>query len=123
MKGAHTIDEARLGIMLNELRLPTIKTLCAFGGTGERFSHKPWGVLAVAMEKAAKFAILSEDGTEKRLPIKIPKVAVSPTEQIAMQTAGSGGYGMPEQRPPEFVEADRAIGKFSASSIKRNYGV
>ncbi|TWH32213.1 DNA replication protein DnaC [Aminobacter sp. J15] len=27
MKGAHTIDEARLGIMLNELRLPTIKTL------------------------------------------------------------------------------------------------
>ena len=27
MKGAHTIDEARLGIMLNDLRLPTIKTL------------------------------------------------------------------------------------------------
>lgn len=27
MKGAPTIDEARLGIMLNELRLPTIKTL------------------------------------------------------------------------------------------------
>ncbi|WP_457662311.1 hypothetical protein [Sinorhizobium medicae] len=30
MKNVHnTIDEARLGIMLNELRLPTIKTLCA----------------------------------------------------------------------------------------------
>ncbi|MER8524628.1 IS21-like element helper ATPase IstB [Mesorhizobium sp. M1076] len=27
MKDAHIIDEARLGIMLNELRLPTIKTL------------------------------------------------------------------------------------------------
>lgn len=27
MKGTHTIDEARLGIMLNDLRLPTIKTL------------------------------------------------------------------------------------------------
>ncbi|MER8684956.1 IS21-like element helper ATPase IstB [Mesorhizobium sp. M1405] len=27
MKAAHIIDEARLGIMLNELRLPTIKTL------------------------------------------------------------------------------------------------
>ena len=27
MKNAHAIDEARLGIMLNELRLPTIKTL------------------------------------------------------------------------------------------------
>ncbi|MDX0568586.1 hypothetical protein GOD83_32925, partial [Sinorhizobium medicae] len=28
MKNVHnTIDEARLGIMLNELRLPTIKTL------------------------------------------------------------------------------------------------
>jgi|GEM_PF-5549593 hypothetical protein len=25
MKNAHAIDEARLGIMLNELRLPTIK--------------------------------------------------------------------------------------------------
>ncbi|ANM13585.1 UNVERIFIED_ORG: hypothetical protein GGI57_005982 [Rhizobium aethiopicum] len=27
MKNAHVIDEARLGIMLNELRLPTIKML------------------------------------------------------------------------------------------------
>ncbi len=27
MKDAHVIDEARLGIMLNELWLPTIKTL------------------------------------------------------------------------------------------------
>lgn len=27
MKNAHVINEARLGIMLNELRLPTIKTL------------------------------------------------------------------------------------------------
>jgi hypothetical protein len=27
MKSIHTIDEARLGIMLNERRLPTIKTL------------------------------------------------------------------------------------------------
>ena len=27
MKSIHTVDEARLGIMLNELRLPTIKTL------------------------------------------------------------------------------------------------
>ena len=27
MKSAHPVDEARLGIMLNELRLPTIKTL------------------------------------------------------------------------------------------------
>ena len=27
MKSIHTIDEARLGIMLNDLRLPTIKTL------------------------------------------------------------------------------------------------
>lgn len=27
MKSVHTIDEARLGILLNELRLPTIKTL------------------------------------------------------------------------------------------------
>lgn len=27
MKTVHTVDAARLGIMLNELRLPTIKTL------------------------------------------------------------------------------------------------
>lgn len=27
MKNIHAVDEARLGIMLNELRLPTIKTL------------------------------------------------------------------------------------------------
>lgn len=37
MKTAHPIDEARLGIMLNELRLPTIKTLWPrFAQTADR---------------------------------------------------------------------------------------
>ena len=37
MKTAHSIDEARLGIMLNELRLPTIKTLWPrFAETADR---------------------------------------------------------------------------------------
>ena len=37
MKTAHPIDEARLGIMLNELRLPTIKTLWPrFAETADR---------------------------------------------------------------------------------------
>lgn len=37
MKTAHLIDEARLGIMLNELRLPTIKTLWPrFAETADR---------------------------------------------------------------------------------------
>ncbi len=37
MKAAHPIDEARLGIMLNELRLPTIKTLWPrFAETADR---------------------------------------------------------------------------------------
>ena len=37
MKSAHPIDEARLGIMLNELRLPTIKTLWPrFAETADR---------------------------------------------------------------------------------------
>ena len=37
MKSAHPVDEARLGIMLNELRLPTIKTLWPrFAETADR---------------------------------------------------------------------------------------
>jgi DNA replication protein DnaC len=40
MTAAHTIDEARLGIMLNELRLPTIKTL--WPQFAERADREVW---------------------------------------------------------------------------------
>ncbi|MGU3575282.1 hydantoinase B/oxoprolinase family protein [Brucellaceae bacterium C25G] len=96
---------------------------CTFGGTGERFSHQPWGVFGGGDGESGKFAILAEDGTEKRLPNKISKTEVSPKEQIIMQTAGSGGYGRPEERAAELIELDRQSGKFSDSYIKKNYGV
>lgn len=95
---------------------------CTFGGTGERFSHKPWGIFGGADGESGKFAIVSQDGTERRLPNKIPKTVVSPTEQIVMQTAGSGGYGKPSERAPELIEADRRSGKFSDKYLTKNYG-
>lgn len=96
---------------------------CTFGGTGERFSHQPWGVFGGRNGESGKFAILAEDGTEKRLPNKISKIEISPKEQIVMQTAGSGGYGRPEERAAELIELDRQSGKFSDGYIKKNYGV
>ncbi|MQB08034.1 hydantoinase B/oxoprolinase family protein [Agrobacterium tumefaciens] len=95
---------------------------CTFGGTGERFSHQPWGIFGGQAGESGYFAVREPDGKEERLPNKIAKISVSPDQAIVMQTAGSGGYGHPSLRDPQTVDADRRSGKFSLDYITRNYG-
>ncbi len=94
---------------------------CTFGGTGERFTHRPWGLFGGCEGESGRFAIRKPDGSEERLPTKVPGVRVSSEDRIVMQTAGSGGYGDPAQRPPAAVEADLKDGKFSESYVRRHY--
>lgn len=95
---------------------------CTFGGTGERFTHKPWGLFGGKEGESGYFAIEQADGALTQLPTKIARVTVTPEERIVMQTAGAGGYGDPAKRSASAVENDRKDGKFSDDFTARHYG-
>lgn len=94
---------------------------CVFGGTGERFASRPWGLFGGREGMSGGFAIRRADGTLDRLPNKVPHVALGADECVVLQTAGAGGYGDPARRPAEAVAADRADGKISDGFMRANY--
>ena len=95
---------------------------CTFGGIGERFDHHPWGVSGGTQAATGFFAIRDADGTERRLPNKVPKITVRADQRIVMQTPGGGGLGSPSDRGPEALDDDRRSGKFTESYIRSHYG-
>jgi len=99
-----------------------LTTDCTFGGTAERFTHKPWGLFGGKEGETGFFGIRSADGALEVLPTKVPRVKVTPNDLVVMQTAGAGGYGEPSQRAAEAVRADLKDGKFSKDYIRRHYG-
>lgn len=94
---------------------------CTFGGTGERFTNRPWGVFGGGEAEMGGFFIRGTDGTDRRLPNKVPKITVSPDERIVMQTAGAGGYGPPDERAIEVVRGDLSDALFSRGYLRRHY--
>ena len=75
MKSIHTIDEARLGIMLNELRLPTIKTL--WQKFAEQADREGWPAArflsAIAEHELAERAPSQDRKTRRRGPTCHPE--------------------------------------------------
>lgn len=94
---------------------------CTFGGTGERFTNRPWGLFGGKEAEMGGFSIRNADGSLTRLPVKVPKVPLSPDQAVVLQTAGAGGYGDPDQRPVEAVADDLADGLFSEDYLRKNY--
>jgi N-methylhydantoinase B len=94
---------------------------CTFGGIGERFEHHPWGVSGGQDGATGFFAIEEADGTQRRLPNKIPKITVTPDQRIIMQTPGGGGLGSPSERALAAIEEDGESGKFSQGYIEAHY--
>jgi N-methylhydantoinase B len=63
------------------------------------------------------------DGTVEHLPAKGQQAVLAQHDLIAIQPAGSGGYGDPFERPAERVLADVLDGYVSAEAAKSLYGV
>jgi N-methylhydantoinase B len=94
---------------------------CVFNGAGERFRHQPWGIFGGAPGASGRFALVDNDGAERRLEIKPAGVALSAGERIIVETPGAGGYGPPNARAADAVARDAASGKFSAAYLRRYY--
>ena len=92
-----------------------------FSGQGERFTNPPWGIFGGGPGGTGRFAIISDDGTEKRLANKPAAHRVGPDAIISVITPGAGGYGAPKEREQDAIAADEKSGKFGKDYLAKHY--
>ena len=95
---------------------------CVFNGVGERFRQQPWGLFGGEPGASGQFQLREANSETRRLADKPGEVFVDRDQAIIVETPGSGGYGPPQERDPELVDADRRSGKFSSQYLARHYG-
>ena len=94
---------------------------CVFNGVGERFTHRPWGLFGGKDGASGRFLLQERNGESRQLPEKTGELRVRPEQCVVVETPGAGGYGPPEEREAERVEADVESGKFSAAFTEDHY--
>lgn len=94
---------------------------CVFSGSGERFVNAPWGLFGGNAGASGSFECRRHDGTLERLSNKPSSVTFGPTEAIVISTPGAGGYGKPEERDVQHIEADLRQQKFTPAFAQRHY--
>lgn len=93
-----------------------------FNGQGERFANPPWGIFGGKSGACGSFRLVDSKGESQLLPIKPAGIALTPESSIVIETPGAGGYGSPEERLPDAVQADARSLKFSEQFLKAAYG-
>ena len=90
---------------------------------GDGHGHAPWG-FAGGLDGHPSALILNSTGNEpKTLPSMLPPVQVSAGDRITAIGGIGGGYGDPNQRPPEQVLEDVIDGYFTLATAKEKFGV
>jgi N-methylhydantoinase B/oxoprolinase/acetone carboxylase alpha subunit len=82
----------------------------SFSHRGERHFSAAAGLLGGGPGAMARSTIRRADGAEETIPSKIV-TRLNAGDRLLVETAGGGGYGNPDQRPPDRVAEDRANGK------------
>jgi len=95
--------------------------VCSFNGAGERFTNRPWGIFGGGAGAPGRFYLRRPDGSEEALPNKPLGIAVSPSDQVVVESPGAGGYGEPAERARDAIDTDRRSGKFSTSFLATAY--
>ncbi len=93
-----------------------------FSGAGERFRRSPWGIFGGGAGRPGRFYRQAANGEETPLDTKPNNVPLAPGESIVVESPGSGGYGPPDERSSDALDADRRSGKFSAAFLRSHYG-
>jgi len=91
---------------------------------GERGKFPPPGVLGGKPAAMDRFTYQQDDGyhtppmVSKMVGIKIKK-----GQRLHLETPGGGGYGPPEERDPQAVQRDIALGYVDQASAEADYAV
>ncbi|WP_243208577.1 hydantoinase B/oxoprolinase family protein [Oscillibacter hominis] len=95
-----------------------------FGSHGDRQKVAPWGLEGGLSGAPGRFVINPETPGEKVLPsAKSSEIELKEGDIMSAQTPGSGGYGNPFKRRPEYVLEDVLNEKVSAENARTLYGV
>lgn len=111
---------SRGGLGLRRVIRP-VDHVCEFNGVGERFRHRPWGLLGGQPGATGRFAILGDNGDEEPLPGKVLARTLRPDQKLVAETPGAGGYGPPAERARPAVEEDTRSNKFSEAFAHEHY--
>jgi N-methylhydantoinase B len=89
----------------------------------DRITYPPPGVLGGLPGKGGGYILNEGTPSERRLPSKETNVPVRAGDRITVYSSGGGGFGPPAARDPERVRRDVRVGRVSAESARRDYGV
>src|SRR5262249_12228291 len=111
----------RGGLGLRRVLRP-VGHLCGFSGAGERFRRGPPGIFGGGAGKAGVFILRRADGSIETLPGRLTSVILRPSDAVAVETPGAGGYGSPKERSQEKLAEDLCSEKFTRRYIEDHYG-
>jgi N-methylhydantoinase B/oxoprolinase/acetone carboxylase alpha subunit len=95
-----------------------------FSSHGDRQKNPPWGLQGGKNGAAGKFVIDPDTLKEYVLPsAKVSELELRQGNILSSQTPGSGGFGNPLKRRPEYVLEDVLNEKVSLQNAKELYGV
>jgi N-methylhydantoinase B len=94
---------------------------CTFSGSGERFTHSPWGLLGGSPGKCGHFQLRRAEGNVERLPNKPSAVDFASDDTVIIVTPGAGGYGKPAERSKEAISVDLTSEKFTDNYVASTY--
>jgi N-methylhydantoinase B len=90
----------------------------------DRETVAPWGINGgLHGGTSSKWVVRKGQSEPERIPSKIDAFKVAAGDRIIFRTAGSGGWGDPLLRDPEFVARDVRYGVVSAEAARAGYGV
>lgn len=94
-----------------------------FSVEGDGQKYNPWGFAGGSDGSPCGLIMRTADGSETKLPSKIPHHRAHKGDSLTLIGPGGGGYGNPFERAPEAVLSDVLDGYISAEQAKRDYGV
>lgn len=98
-------------------------TSVLFSAHAERHRLPPWGLAGGQPGHPGQFLLRSRNKKKRKISSKITGLLLQPGDILLAQTAGGGGYGLPQERSPEKVLRDFAAGKISRAQALKAYKV
>lgn len=82
-----------------------------------RQKSQPWGLFGGSPGQSAR-CVLSEDAR----PVDHGYTVLQPGQTASIETAGGGGYGLPQERSRDKVVKDHADGRISEATLRQHRG-
>jgi N-methylhydantoinase B len=103
--------------LLREVKV--LETECDFSFSATRLETAPWGLFGGGEGSRAKVTI------KRNADLTTPDrdTLLLPGDSVIVQTAGSGGYGKPEDRRRDLIERDLRERKISDHTARKVYGL